>query len=166
MNRNPKKGVLVLTCVFGRVWVRSRRPRVSTLGLVLPFLPWLSKFSEKHAEAVESAVRASNAPLFNGKSERGLDSVSGSLCEPRTRASGKSAAQRSEQRKTSGGAVAVLCCNYTLSHLVIECGAVAVAVAGAVCNLQPMPLRLVYAATLSRVEGFTAGFGGESNVCK
>lgn len=31
-----------------------------------------------------------------------------------SRASGKSAAQRSEQRETSGGAVAVMCCSDTV----------------------------------------------------
>jgi hypothetical protein len=38
--------------------------------------------------------------------------------------------------------------------------------AGAVCNLQPTPPRMVYAATLSRVEGCTVDIGGECNVCE
>ena len=67
------------------------------------FLPWLSKFSEKHADVVNLAVRASNALLFSGKSEGDLDLPEAAGRRAEGRASGKSAAQRSEQRETSGG---------------------------------------------------------------
>jgi hypothetical protein len=102
--RNPEKGVLASTYVFGTGWVDARRPVVSTVGLLYSFSPRVSKSDEHYAEVVESAVRASNAPLASGKSERGLDSAEWSPSgEPEARASGKSAAQRSEQRETSGG---------------------------------------------------------------
>lgn len=112
----------------------------------------------KTLESVSDCAR-----LDSGKSESGLGLADPS---PEGERSARIRGMAAVRRPTSGGAVAVLWCNCILSQLIIECGAVAVAVAGAVCNLQPMPLRLVYAATLSRVEGFTAGFGGESNVCK
>jgi hypothetical protein len=101
---NPEKGVLDSGQRFcGRDHPDSKSLSTSTGWLIASFSPWLSKIVEKHAEVVESAGRASNAPLTSGKSERDLDLPEAAERRAEGRASGKSAAQRSEQRETSGG---------------------------------------------------------------
>ena len=99
MHVTPEKGA-DSTGFCGKKAVESTSLRC---GPIASFSPWLSKFSEKHAEVVESAGRASNAPLTSGKSERDLDLPEAAERRAEGRASGKSAAQRSEQRETSGG---------------------------------------------------------------
>lgn len=73
----------------------------------------------------------------------GLGLVSGSPeGDPRSRFRATTADRRSSCGGSGGGSGAVL------------------------CNLQRMPPRLVYAVTHGQSEGYTAGIGGNCNVCK